>query len=88
MTSFSIEDRRAAGVRRPRPPLTWLPLAWLPLAWLPLAWLQRLAGLPALWAARIEARSRMQRMDDATLCDLGLRREQVETLRSRPFWRV
>jgi len=49
--------------------------------------LRRLAALPALWHARIVARSRMQRLDDAALSDLGLRRDQVETLQRKPFWR-
>ncbi|WP_342240971.1 DUF1127 domain-containing protein [Inquilinus sp. OTU3971] len=72
MTSFCIDDRRPAPRRRRN---------------LILALLRRVAALPALWSARIRARSRMQRMDDDTLCDLGLRRDQVETMRRKPFWR-
>lgn len=72
MTSFCIDERRAAPRRRLNPIL---------------ALLRRVAALPALWCARIEARGRMQRMDDDTLLDLGLRRDQVETMRRKPFWR-
>jgi len=72
MTSFCIDSSRPALRRRPRPIL---------------ALLRRVAALPALWCARIEARGRMQRMDDETLADLGLRRDQVETQRRKPFWR-
>ena len=72
MTSFCIDERRTAPSRRRNPIL---------------ALLRRVAALPALWASRIQARSRMQRMDDDTLCDLGLRRDQVETMRRKPFWR-
>ncbi|MGK9169888.1 hypothetical protein KXR53_26475 [Inquilinus limosus] len=72
MTSCCIDERRAPPRRRPNPLL---------------ALLRRVAALPALWCARIEARGRMQRMDDETLADLGLRRDQVETMRRKPFWR-
>jgi uncharacterized protein YjiS (DUF1127 family) len=72
MTSFCIDERRAASRKRPNPILVLL---------------RRVAALPALWSARIQARSRMQRMDDETLLDLGLRRDQVETMRRKPFWR-
>ena len=72
MTSLCIDERRAAPRKRPNPIL---------------ALLRRVAALPALWSSRIQARSRMQRMDDDTLCDLGLRRDQVETMRRKPFWR-
>lgn len=72
MTSFCIDERRSAPRKRPSP---------FP------ALLRRIAALPALWCARIEARGRMQRMDDETLLDLGLRRDQVETMRRKPFWR-
>jgi len=72
MTSICIDERRSAPSKRPSPIL---------------ALLRRIAALPALWCARIGARSRMQRMDDDTLCDLGLRRDQVETMRRKPFWR-
>jgi uncharacterized protein YjiS (DUF1127 family) len=72
MTSFCIDERRAAPRKRPNPILVLL---------------RRVAALPVLWCARIEARGRMQRMDDDTLCDLGLRRDQVETMRRKPFWR-
>jgi uncharacterized protein YjiS (DUF1127 family) len=72
MTSFCIDERRAASRKRPS---------------LILSLLRRVAALPALWCARIQARSRMQRMDDDTLLDLGLRRDQVETMRRKPFWR-
>jgi len=72
MTSFCMDDRRRTPAARPN---------------LALALLRRLAALPALWHARIVARSRMQRLDDAALSDLGLRRDQVETLQRKPFWR-
>lgn len=72
MTSCCIDDRRTASPRRPSPLLSLL---------------RRIAALPALWSARIQARGRMQRMDDETLLDLGLRRDQVETMRRKPFWR-
>ncbi|WP_034851427.1 DUF1127 domain-containing protein [Inquilinus limosus] len=72
MTSCCIDERRAPPRKRPSPILSLL---------------RRVAALPALWCARIEARTRMQRMDDETLTDLGLRRDQVETMRRKPFWR-
>lgn len=72
MTSFCIDERRAAPRKRPS---------------LLLALLRRVAALPGLWSARIQARSRMQRMDDDTLLDLGLRRDQVDRQQRKPFWR-
>ncbi|WP_225768624.1 hypothetical protein [Inquilinus sp. Marseille-Q2685] len=72
MTSCCIDERRSAPSKRRNPILVLL---------------RRVAALPALWCARIEARGRMQRMDDDTLLDLGLRRDQVETMRRKPFWR-
>ena len=72
MTSYCIDERRATSRKRPSPILSLL---------------RRIAALPVLWCARIEARGRMQRMDDDTLLDLGLRRDQVETMRRKPFWR-
>jgi uncharacterized protein YjiS (DUF1127 family) len=52
-----------------------------------LAFFRRMAALPALWRARIVARTEMQRLDDDVLRDLGLRRDQVEAMRRKPFWR-
>lgn len=72
MTSFCIDDPRPASRKRPS---------------LLLALLRRVAALPALWCARITARGRMQRMDDDTLLDLGLRRDQVDGQHRKPFWR-
>jgi uncharacterized protein YjiS (DUF1127 family) len=72
MTSFCIDEHRAAPRKPPSPFLSLL---------------RRVAALPALWCARIEARGRMQRMDDDTLADLGLRRDQVDAQRRKPFWR-
>lgn len=72
MTSFCIDERRPASRKRP---------SLFP------SLLRRVAALPALWSARIAARSRMQRMDDDTLLDLGLRRDQVDGQHRKPFWR-
>jgi len=72
MTSFCIDERHAEPRRRRHPIL---------------ALLRRAAALPALWHARIVARGRMQRMDDDTLADLGLTRNQVQAMGRRPFWR-
>jgi uncharacterized protein YjiS (DUF1127 family) len=72
MTSTCLDERRSAPSKRP-PPI--------------LSLLRRIAALPVLWCARIGARSRMQRMGDDILLDIGLRRDQVETMRRKPFWR-
>ena len=72
MAIVCIDDRRRLARPRPSPAL---------------ALLRRLAALPALWRARIVARTTMQRLDDDALSDLGLRRDQVEAMRRKPFWR-
>ncbi|WP_186002428.1 DUF1127 domain-containing protein [Mycobacterium sp. KBS0706] len=72
MISTCLDERRSAPSKRPTPVLSLL---------------SHIAALPALWYARIQTRSRMQRMDDDTLLDLGLRRDQVETMHRKPFWR-
>lgn len=51
------------------------------------AFFHRLAGLPGLWVARIRARGEMQRLTDDALCDLGLRRRDVDAEGRKPFWR-
>jgi uncharacterized protein YjiS (DUF1127 family) len=38
------------------------------------------------WQRRAEMRSRMARMDDRMLDDIGLNREQVTAEAAKPFW--